>query len=67
MDRGNLRFPGVALECRLFTWLVHIHVLRAYCIFESNQASLITLSRPRLNNKAPLGIVIIDTKPLLFV
>ena len=43
------------------------HVLRAYCIFESNQASTITLSGPRLNNKAPFGIIIINSKPLLLV
>ena len=42
-------------------------VLRAYCIFESNQASTITLSGPRLNNKASPGIIIIKSKPLLFV
>ena len=43
------------------------HMLHAYCIFESNQASRITLSEPRLNNKAPLCIIIINSKPLLLV
>ena len=43
------------------------YVLRAYCIFESNQASTITLAGPRLNNKAPLGIIIINSKQLLSV
>ena len=43
------------------------HVLCVYCVFESNQASTITLSGPRLNNKGPLGTIINNSKPLLFV
>ena len=42
-------------QCRLFTWLVHVPRIASL-----NQASTITLSGPHLNNKAPLGIIIIN-------